>query len=175
MQFDMETFAEKLEMKIEDIEDSNCVLKEFVLEKLSEFEKKLDEAEKHQESDVTKLREELVNLSDSLAQGSTENLTENTKSSTPVASMSGSRDNTQSVLEFNSNKVLTGCKKIPKELNDVAEEWREKIKPFAPRILDPRDKVSKAQVAYIHYWVHNSSDEVKGRVICYFIYFFLFI
>lgn len=147
MAMDEDNATVLLQNKMEEMEDSNVALKEFVIEKLGRFESRLTKLEKEHSSDVSKLREELSDIS-SFSEPSTP------RTSTPK--------HVQSVF-MGIDRVSTGVRKIPENLSDLDDEWQKKLQPFVPKTIDGKEKLNKPQLAFVMYWIDSCDKDVTGK------------
>lgn len=144
---------EQMESRMEDVEDSVVVFKEFIMEKLSGFEKKILDLQKTCRAEAAELQKELSELSDSF----------NMSSESLPPSESTPAPKKQALIGSSLSRLSTGAKKIPEEVKDIRDaEVRKLLVPFEPSVMNPREKLTKAQTAYVLYWI-DSADDVKGK------------
>lgn len=132
---DPECSSDELTTRFDDVEDSMIVLREFVLDKVKNFDERLSKLES---------RAGDLSVSDQV---------------------SDVRSDFEKHFraEENHSTPKKVCQRIPASLDDLTDSTlRSALETFMPTTLDPKEKLTKVQLAFFHYWL--SKHEVKGKL-----------
>lgn len=153
----MERFdAEDMMLKFDDVEDSIQVVKEFVVDKIKDFDNRLMKLEKSisevslsDVSDFDGFSSSLSGEISPMAKGKP------LSSSSPI--MSGLK-----------SPNLPRKTSIPTDLEELPDKsLRAELAKFMPSTLDPKEKFNKVQMAFFLHWV--SQNDPKGKLLLVFL------
>lgn len=141
---------EEIMLKVEELEDDNIALKDFVFDKICRFEESMKDMKRQKDEDMKDLREEVSNLSKIF-------------DTTPPASEARPTTPTTSTPKPTVQVLIDSPKNasLPSDLGDLDQEMQSRLKPFWPKNTQPKDKMAKLQLAYVFYWM--DTNECKGK------------
>ena len=148
-------YSDELEARLEQIEMSVDVANDLLIEKLAEFDRRINALEKEQHSEISAIRSELKELSSSSLHGDFAVLT-----STPLGK--GCPAMSPPVGTYLKESRPEPLIQAPITLSDVQGDLKEKIRNYVPNMLDPKERLTPAQYGYCQYWLSDRQPE-SGR------------
>ena len=153
-----------------EVEDHVDTLKEFVMETLISFGKRLNALEDKHNSDVSDLKEEIGNMSIQISREPGDSCelaqqleTEPKGSSTPVGSLKRS-ESPICISRFTSlaPKKSKGVV-VPIYVDEIQDlSWKERLQTYDRLVLDRKEKLTQAQLAFFLYWFDQNTP-LTGR------------
>lgn len=158
---------------MEDLEDRMMKLEiaieaegEFVVERLSEIERRMDLLEQRQEADSSSLRSEIMKEVEELS--ASVNLSKSfeiaTYTSTPLKGIGKGRGSPVDSCSLPSRSSAFQPFQIPRILDDVADPIvKEKIRNFVPTVRDVKEKLNPVQSAFCLSWLSEEQPETARK------------
>lgn len=141
-----EDFQEELNLRLDEMEDNFITLREFVLQTMDGFRKRITGLEMGHSNDVQGIREDMRRLSDSFTVQ-------------PVAQqvqVATSPFQPQTCSTFINPSFCVAPTNIASEFDQLPEgELKESLRPHVPKELDSREKLSKLQLAFVLQWIEH--------------------